>query len=103
MYRKDAGDAEQTREILTDLEGIIADLMADKDYNVMPASLVQEKSKGKDIQNLSKAELCSLLNVDGVILSKLYDYNNVFFINHALEMMFSGLRFKRGVFVVKWG
>ena len=60
----------------------------DKHYEVISSGTVKNLIKEKEITNLSPENLCSTLKVDGILFSELYDYSDVFFINHSIKMNF---------------
>jgi hypothetical protein len=81
-------DTVRSHESLSHIEELISQNFLDKNYDVVPPDSVQSTIKEKEIQNLSPENLCSILKVDGILFSELFDYSDVFFINHSIKMGF---------------
>jgi len=78
----------QSDKSLSNIEELLSKKIIDKHYDVLSSAAVENVLKEKAIQNMSPDKLCSILNVDGILFSELYDYSNVFFINHSIKMHF---------------
>jgi len=81
-------DTVQSHESLSIIEKLLSEKIMDKDYDVLSPGSVRNIIKEKKIENMSPENLCSVLKVDGILFSHLFDYNDVFFINHSLKMDF---------------
>ncbi len=81
-------DTTGTNEILSNIEELIAVKIMDKNYDVLSAIAVKNIIEEKAIQNMTPENLCSTLKVDGILFSELFDYTDVFFINHSIKMNF---------------
>ena len=86
--RKIVEDAVQSHESLSKIEELLSKKIMDKSYDVLSAGSVENAIKEKAIKNMSPENLCSILKVDGILFSELFDYSNVFFINHSIKMGF---------------
>ncbi|MCB0745272.1 MAG: hypothetical protein KDC67_15290, partial [Ignavibacteriae bacterium] len=81
-------DKVQSQEDLSKIEELLSNNLMDKKYDVLSPSSVKNTIQEKAIENMSPKNLCSKLNVDGVLFSELFDYTDVFFINHSIKMGF---------------
>lgn len=81
-------DTIQSHENISEIEELLSKNIVGKNYDVLSPGTVRNIIKEKAIENLSSENLCSVLNVDGVLFSELFDYNDVFFINHSIKMRF---------------
>jgi len=86
--RNTVGDTAQSHESLSNIEELLSEKIADKNYDVLSPGSVKNTIKEKAIENMSPENLCSILKVDGILYSELFDYSNVFFINHSIKMGF---------------
>ena len=87
--RKTVEDTIQSHQSLSDIEDLLSNKIMDKNYDVLSPASVKNIIKEKAIENMSPENLCSVLNVDGILFSELFDYANVFFINHSIKMHFN--------------
>ncbi|MBK9258068.1 MAG: hypothetical protein IPM42_21705 [Saprospiraceae bacterium] len=78
----------QAHESLSNIEDLLSEKIVDKNYDVLSPGSVKKIIKEKAIENMSPENLCSTLNVDGILFSELFDYSDVFFINHSIKMGF---------------
>jgi hypothetical protein len=86
--RKIVEDTVQSHRSLSNIEELLSKKITDKNYDVLSPGLVKNIIKEKAIENMSPENLCSILKVDGIIFSELFDYSDVFFINHSIKMNF---------------
>ncbi len=86
--RNEVEDTVQTHETLSKIEELLSNKIMDKNYDVLSAGSVKKIIKEKAIENISPENLCSILEVDGILFSELFDYTDVFFINHSIKMRF---------------
>lgn len=84
-----AGDTLTSKEILTNIEELVSEKIVEKNYDVISAGTVKKLLKGKEIQDMTPAELSSFFKADGILYSELYDYADAFFVNHSLKMHFN--------------
>jgi hypothetical protein len=84
--RTDDKDTVESQELMTDIGELLSEKIMDKDYDVVSSSSVNKIIKEKNISNMTPANLCSELKVDAVLFSNLFEYNDVFFINHKLNL-----------------
>ncbi len=82
-------DTVQSQESLSKIEELLSKKIMDKNYDVLSPGSVKNIIKEKEIENMSAENLCSILKVDGVLFSELFDYSDVFFINHSIKMRFN--------------
>lgn len=87
--RNTAEDTVDVQQSLAKIEELISIIIVEKNYDVVSANTVKNLLNGKEIQNLTPEYLCSTLNVDGILFSELYDFADVFFIDHSIKMHFS--------------
>lgn len=81
-------DSVQSQKSLSNIEGLISRKIMDKNYDVLPVDSVINIISKNRVENMSPDNLCSILNVDGILFSELYNYSDVFFINHSINMNF---------------
>ncbi len=81
-------DTVQSQESLLNIEELLSKKIIDKSYDVLSPGSVKKIIKEKAVENMSPENLCSILKVDGILFSELFDYANVFFINHSIKMEF---------------
>ncbi len=81
-------DTIRSREDLLRIEVLLSQEMADKNYTVISAASVNRITDGHSIDSLSAKDLCSMLKVDGILSSELFDYSDVFFVDHSIKMNF---------------
>ena len=81
-------DTVQAHENLLNIEDLLSKKIVDKNYDVLSPGSVKNNIKEKAIENMSPESLCSILKVDGILFSELFDYSDVFFINHSIKMGF---------------
>jgi|ERR1035437_2069514 hypothetical protein len=86
--RNTTGDTAQSNESLSNIEKILSERITDKNYDIISPGSVKNILKEKVIQNMSPENLCSLLKVDGILYSELFDYTDIFYINHSIKMGF---------------
>ena len=79
-------DIVQSRESLSNIEELLSKKIMDKNYDVLSPGSVKDIIKEKSIENMSPENLCSLLKVDGILYSELFDYTDHFFIHHSIKM-----------------
>ena len=79
-------DTVETQKSLTKIEELLSQKIIDKHYDVLTAGTVKNTIKGNIARNMSPENLCTKLKVDGIIISELYDFTDVFFINHSIKM-----------------
>lgn len=82
-------DTVDVKESLAKIEELISNKILEKHYDVVSVNTVKNLLNGKEIQNLQPEYLCSVLNVDGILFSELYDYADDFYIDHSIKMHFS--------------
>ncbi len=82
-------DTVDVQQSLAKIEALISKKIVEKNYDVVSVSTVKNLLNGKEIQNLTPEYLCSTLNVDGILFSELYDYADVFYLDHSIKMHFS--------------
>jgi hypothetical protein len=80
--------SKQSDNTLSNIGKLLSKKIVDKHYDVLSSSAVENVLKENAIQNMSPDKLCSILKVDGILFSELYNYSNVFFINHSITMHF---------------
>jgi len=78
----------QTQESLLNIEKILSEKIMDKNYDIISPGSVKNIMKEKANENKSTEELCSILKVDGILYSELFDYTDIFYINHSIKMGF---------------
>ncbi len=81
-------DTVQSNESLSNIEGLVSKKIMDKNYDVLSPGSVKNIIKEKEIENMSPENLCSVLKVDGILFSELFNYSDIFFINHSIKMEF---------------
>jgi len=81
-------DTVQSHESLSNIEELLSKKILDKNYDVLLPGSVKNIIKEKAIENISPENLCPILKVDGILFSELFDYTDVFFINHSIKMRF---------------
>ena len=81
-------DTVQSNESLSNVEGLVSKKIMDKNYDVLSPGSVKNIIKEKEIENMSPENLCSVLKVDGILFSELFNYSDIFFINHSIKMEF---------------
>jgi hypothetical protein len=81
-------DTVQARENLLNIEDLLSKKIVGKNYDVLSPGSIKNITKEKAIKNMSPENLCSILKVDGILFSELFDYSDVFFINHSIKMSF---------------
>ena len=86
--RNKVEDTVQTHVTLSNIEELLSKKIVDKNYDVLSPGSVKNIIKEKAIENTSPENLCSILKVDGILFSELFDYTDVFFINHSIKMRF---------------
>jgi hypothetical protein len=86
--RKIDEDIVQSRESLSNIEELLSKKIMDKNYDVLLPGSVKDIIKEKSIENMSPENLCSILKVDGILYSELFDYTDHFFIHHSIKMGF---------------
>jgi hypothetical protein len=84
--RSAAEDTVQAQKDLINIEEIISEKLLDKNYDVVSPGTVKNILKENPIGNMTPENLCSMLKVDGVLFSELYDYTDIFFVNHSIKM-----------------
>ena len=86
--RSAAEDTVQAQKDLINIEEILSENLLDKNYDVVSPDTVKIIIKENPIGNMTPENLCSMLKVDGILFSELYDYTDIFFINHSIKMDF---------------
>ena len=86
--RNTTGDTAQSHESLSNIEKILSERIIDKNYDIISPGSVKNTIKEKANENKSPEELCSILKVDGILYSELFDYTDIFYINHSIKMGF---------------
>ena len=81
-------DTIQAQKDLINIEQILSEQIKDKNYNVLSSASVRNIVKENANENMTPENLCSILKVDGILYSELYDYTDVFFVNHSIRMEF---------------
>jgi len=81
-------DTVNSHVTLSNIEELLSNKIMDKNYDVLSPGSVKDIIKEKAIENKSPENLCSILKVDGILFSELFDYTDVFFINHSIKMRF---------------
>ena len=86
--RNTIGDTVQSHESLSNIEKILSERIMDKNYDIISPGSVKNIIKEKANENKSPEELCTILKVDGILYSELFDYTDLFYINHSIKMGF---------------
>lgn len=86
--RNIVGDTVRVKESLSNIEKLLSKKIMDKNYDVLSPDSVKNIINENTVENMSPENLCSILNVDGILFSGLYNYSDVFFINHSIKMDF---------------
>lgn len=86
--RNSADDILRANEDLLNIEKLLAEKIVEKHYDVLSPGSVKSIIEEKEIEDMSPENLCAILKVDGILFSELFDYADVFFINHTIEMRF---------------
>ena len=86
--RNTTGDTAQSNESLSNIEKILSERIRDKNYDIISPGSVKNILKEKAIENMSPENLCSILKVDGILYSELFDYTDIYYINHSIKMGF---------------
>jgi hypothetical protein len=81
-------DKVQSQESLLNIEKLLSEKIMDKNYDIISPGSVRNIIKEKANENKSPEELCSILKVDGILYSELFDYTDIFYINHSIKMGF---------------
>lgn len=81
-------DMSKLTESRLNIEKLLTDKLLDKNYDVLSPGSVKNIIKEKKIENMSPENLCSILQVDGILFSELSDFSDKFFINHSIKMGF---------------
>lgn len=68
------------------IETSLAEMLMDKNYDVLSADSIKNFINGKSVENLTPANLCALLNVDAVLYSELFSYSDKFLLDHSIKM-----------------
>ncbi len=84
--RSAAEDTVQAQKDLINIEEILSEKLLDKNYDVVSPGTVKNILKENPIENMTPENLCSMLKVDGILFSELYDYTDIFFVNHSIKM-----------------
>ena len=71
-------DIVQSHESLSNIEELLSKKIMDKNYDVLSPGSVKDIIKEKVIENMSPENLCSVLKVDGILYSELFDYSDHF-------------------------
>jgi hypothetical protein len=82
-------DTIDVKESLAKIEELISKKILEKQYDVVSVNTVKTLLYEKEIQNLTPEYLCSTLNVDAILFSELYNYTDVFYLDHSIKMHFS--------------
>jgi hypothetical protein len=86
--RNFTGDTSKSHQSISKIEELLSGKITDKYYDVLSPASVKNTLKEKSVGNISPENLCSVLKVDGILFSQLYDYSDLFFINHSIKMDF---------------
>ncbi len=86
--RNSVEDTVQAHDNLLNIENLLSNKIVDKHYDALSPGSVKNIIEDKAIENMSPKNLCSILKVDGILFSELFDYTDVFFINHSIKMRF---------------
>ena len=81
-------ETDKTHESLTNIEELLTKKITSKNYDVLSPGTVKNILKEKVIDTVTPENLCTILKVDGILYSELFNYNDVFFINHSIKMQF---------------
>jgi hypothetical protein len=87
--RNIAEDTVDAKKNLAKIEELISKKILEKNYDVVSVSTVKNLLNRKEIQNLTPEYLCSTLNADVILFSELYEYADVFYLDHSVKMHFS--------------
>jgi hypothetical protein len=87
--RNIAEDTIEVKESLAQIEELISKKILEKNYDVVSVSTVKNLLNRKEIHNLTPEYLCSTLNADVILFSELYEYADVFYLDHSIKMHFS--------------
>jgi hypothetical protein len=83
-----AEDKVQSQDNLLNIEKLLSEKIMDKNYDIISPGSVKNIIKKKANENNSPEELCLMLKVDGILYSELFDYTDIFYINHSIKMGF---------------
>ena len=86
--RNIAEDKVQSPKSISNIEELLSKKIMDKSYDVLSPGSVKNILKEKAIENMSPENLCSILKVDGILYSELFDYTDIYYINHSIKMGF---------------
>src|ERR1035437_2708469 len=86
--RNKAEDKVQSPKSISNIEELLSKKIMDKSYDVLSPGSVKNILKEKAIENMSPENLCSILKVDGILYSELFDYTDIYYINHSIKMGF---------------
>ena len=86
--RNITGNTAQSYENVSNIEELLSKKITDKNYDIISPGLVKDIIKEKTIENMSPENLCSILKVDGILYSELFDYTDIFYINHSIKIGF---------------
>jgi hypothetical protein len=81
-------DTSQSHKSLINIEELLSKKIVEKNYDFLSPGSVKNIIKEKAIENMSPQNLCSALKVDGILFSKLFNYSDLFFVNHSIKMGF---------------
>lgn len=81
-------DEVKLNESRLNIEKLLTEEIVDKKYDIVSPGSVKNILKEKANENMSPENLCSVLKVDGILYSELFDYSDAFFINHSIKMGF---------------
>ena len=82
-------DSVNTNKIITNIEELLSNKIAEKNYDVISATTVKNIINAKEIKNFTPQFLCTELNADGILFSELYEYADEFYVDHSLKMHLS--------------
>lgn len=83
---KGTEDQNQVRKNLSTIETSLVKTLTEKNYAVLAPEAVTNILKEKETDNVSTVSLCSLLNVDAILYSEVFDYSDVLLLNHSIKM-----------------
>ena len=81
-------DSKLAAKNVSDIEKSLSETLIEKKYDVLSADSIKIKTNSIQSGKMTQAQLCSMLNVDAILYSDLYDFSDVFLVNHSLKMSY---------------
>lgn len=82
----EAKEKDQVKNNISKIEESLVQTLTGKKYTVLSPESVKTALHKMEIENLSPEKLCSLLNVDAILFSEVYDYSDVLLLTHSIKM-----------------